>query len=459
VIRRSKKLNWKAVMSSAALAAILPLAQGQEVRLITLDPGHFHASLVQKLMYPQVNPVVHVYAPEGPDLREHLGRIESYNTRAASPTHWQEAVYTGPDFLDKMIRDKAGNVVVLAGNNRRKTEYIDQSIKAGFNVLADKPMAINPDEFTLLRQDLDLAAQKKLLLCDIMTERHEITAILQRELARFPEVFGKLKQGDAEHPAVEMESVHHFFKEVSGRALIRPAWFFDVRQEGEAIPDVGTHLVDLVQWECFPDRALNWKKDIKVRSARRWPTLLTREQFQRATGVGQYPDYLKADADADGRLNVYQNGEVNYTICGVSAKVSALWRFEAPPGGGDTLLSRLTGTRATLTIRQGEAEHYQPELYVEKKSKGNPADFERALRWAVARMSQTWPGLDIKAAGTQWQIVIPDKYRVGHEAHFAQVTQEYLHFLAGDKMPDWATPNLLAKYYTTTEAWRLSRAH
>ena len=46
-----------------------------EVRLITLDPGHFHAALVQKKMYDQVNPEVRVYAPEGADLAQHLGRI------------------------------------------------------------------------------------------------------------------------------------------------------------------------------------------------------------------------------------------------------------------------------------------------------------------------------------------------------------------------------------------------
>ena len=39
-----------------------------EVQLLTLDPGHFHAALVQKEMYPGVAPRVHVYAPLGPDL-------------------------------------------------------------------------------------------------------------------------------------------------------------------------------------------------------------------------------------------------------------------------------------------------------------------------------------------------------------------------------------------------------
>ena len=47
----------------------------ETVHFITLDPGHFHASLVQKFMYPQVSPIVHVYAPGGPDLEQHLQQV------------------------------------------------------------------------------------------------------------------------------------------------------------------------------------------------------------------------------------------------------------------------------------------------------------------------------------------------------------------------------------------------
>ncbi len=428
-----------------------------EIRLITLDPGHFHAGLVQKLMYPQVIPVVHVYAPEGPDLKEHLDRIQSFNTRADNPTHWDEKVYTGPDFLERMVREKAGNVVVLAGNNLRKTEYIDRSVRAGFNVLADKPMAINAREFKLLQKDFDRAAKSKLLLYDIMTERYEITSILQRELARTPDVFGTLQPGTAEHPAVVMESVHHFFKEVAGKPLTRPAWFFDVRQQGEAITDVGTHLVDLVQWECFPEQALDWKREIKVLSARHWPTKLTRAQFKRVTGLDDYPDFLKPAVQPDGTLDVVQNGEITYTVRGVHVKVTPLWRFEAPPGVKDSHYSVLRGTRATLTIKQGPEQNYQPTLYVESTPGASVAEFERALRAAVARLSTTWAGLDLKAAGKAWQIVVPDKFSVGHEAHFAQVTEHFLRFLEEREMPAWEVPNMLAKYYTTTEAYRLSQ--
>ena len=441
------------------LAMCAPLtapAASNEVRLITLDPGHFHAGLVQKFMYPQVSPVVHVFAPAGPDLQEHLQRIEGFNACADQPTHWEEKVYTGPDFLKRMLREQDGNVVVLAGNNAHKTEYIYRSVSAGFNVLADKPMAITPADFKLLRKAFARAAANKVLLYDIMTERYEITSILQRELARMPELFGSLEHGSPLQPAVVMESVHHFFKEVAGKPLTRPAWFYDVRQQGEAIPDVGTHVLDGVQWICFPDQALDWRKDIKVSSARRWPTRLTPEQFKRSTGLDHYPVFLKQDVNPDGDLEVYANGEVNYTLRGVQAKVAALWRFEAPPGTGDTLYALVRGSRADLVIKQGAEQNYKPALYVENKA-GIPAtQFEETVRAAVAKLSATWPGLDVKPAGAAWEILIPDKYRVGHEQHFAQVTENFLRFLAEGKMPDWEVPNMIAKYYTTTEAYRLS---
>jgi hypothetical protein len=154
---------------------------------------------------------------------------------------------------------------------------------------------------------------------------------------------------------------------------------------------------------------------------------------------------------------VFQNGEVVYTLRGVHAKVTPLWRFEAPPGAKDTHYSMLRGTRAVLTIKQTEAQRYQPTLYVENKSSSTDAEFERALRSAVTRLSTTWPGIDVKAAGTAWEIVVPEKYSVGHEAHFAQVMEQFLSFLEQGKMPAWEVPNMLAKYYTTTEGYRLSQ--
>ena len=260
-----------------------------KVHLITLDPGHFHAALVQKSMYDNVDPQVHVYAPEGEDVKQHLDRINAYNTRPENPTQWEERVYTGDDFFEKMLVEKAGNVVVISGNNEKKTEYIAKSLESGFNVLADKPMAINTDDFELLKQAFETAKNKNLLLYDIMTERFEITTILQKELSMIPEIFGTLEKGTPDNPAVTKESVHHFYKYVSGDVLTRPAWFFDVTKEGEGLVDVGTHLVDLIQWECFPGKILDYTKDVQIDSARHWSTDLTLDEFKEITKVTNFP--------------------------------------------------------------------------------------------------------------------------------------------------------------------------
>src|SRR5579862_2258255 len=109
------------------------------VRLMTLDPGHFHAALVQKEMDPGIARRVDVYAPLGPDLSEHLNRIARFNSRAGQPTSWEVEVHASADFLDRMIAERPGNVVVLSGRNRRKIDYILAAVRAGFHVLADKP--------------------------------------------------------------------------------------------------------------------------------------------------------------------------------------------------------------------------------------------------------------------------------------------------------------------------------
>lgn len=424
-------------------------------KLITLDPGHFHAALVRKFMYPDVDTVVHVYAPAGDDLQQHLKRIESFNNRKDQPTHWQEKVYTGPDFLEKMLAEKPGNIVVIAGNNFRKTDYILKSVEAGLNVLGDKPMAITPEDLEKLRQAFSVAASKHVLLYDIMTERFEVTTELQRELSRHPELFGTLEKGSAENPAIEMKSVHYLSKIVAGVPLKRPAWSFDTRQQGEAMTDVATHLVDLVQWEAFPEKILK-PTDAKVLSARRWTTPVTQDQFKKVTGVEQFPEFLNRDV-RDGVLQMYANGEFTYTLRGTFMKVTACWDFEAPPGCGDTHFSVMRGTQANLVIRQGAKQKYKPTLYVEKIGAYTDAAFEDALRNVIGELQQQYPGIGFQREASAWRITIPEKYDVGHEAHFSQVTENFLNYLRTGKLPDWEAPNMLVKYETIMQAYRLSR--
>lgn len=422
----------------------------KEIQLVTLDPGHFHAALVQKTMYPQVNTSVRVYAPEGADVTFHLGRIDSYNTRKDQPTAWKEIVYTGNDYFQKMLDEKAGNVVVLAGNNRIKAEYIEKSIASGFNVLADKPMIINANDFEQLKKTFALAAQKKVLLYDIMTERYEISTLLQREFSMLKEVFGTLEKGTPDNPAVTKESVHHFYKYVSGSVLTRPAWFMDVNQQGEGIVDVNTHLVDLIQWECFPNQVIDYQKDINMGEARRWTTDMTLSQFKAITKLNTFPDYLKKDVVNDTLLKVFANGEINYQLKGVHAKASVTWAFKAPEGGGDTHYSIMRGTKANLVIRQGAAQNYKPTLYLEPLV-SNPT-YDKALQNALTLIQQKFEGIDLKKNEKGWEVIIPEKYKEGHESHFARVTEKYFEYLNQGKLPIWEVPNMIAKYYTTTQA-------
>jgi hypothetical protein len=424
-----------------------------EVRLITLDPGHFHAALVQKIMYDQVNPEVYVYGPEGSDLDQHLKRIEGYNTRIENPASWKEVVYRGQDYLDKMLAQKPGNVLVLSGNNRIKTEYILKSVEAGLNVLADKPMVITPENFPMLEEAFKTASAKGVLLYDIMTERYEITSILQKDLSHNPSVFGTLQAGTPEAPGVEIFSVHYFFKSVSGSPLIRPAWFFDVDQQGEGMVDVATHLVDLVQWGCFPGTVLQ-KTDVEMLQARRYPTVLSLEEFKAVTQAADYPEFLSKSI-LDGKLQEYANGEMLYKIKGVHAKITAEWRYKAPAGSGDSHYAIMRGSGATLEIRQGEAEKYLPTLYVHANSA--KSDIAAELENAIVK-NDTYPGLTLeKVDGQTWKVIIPDKYKVGHEAHFSQVTGKYLEYLVAGKLPEWEVPNMIVKYYTTTEALKMAR--
>lgn len=431
------------------------VTKSNDIKLITLDPGHFHAALVQKSMYENVDSVVHVFAPEGNDVREHLKKIDAYNQRAESPTQWKEQVFTGEDYLQKMLAEKPGNVVVIAGSNKLKTEYINKSIEAGLNVFADKPMAINSESFELLKKAFAAAKEKDLLLYDIMTERFEITTLLQREFSRSPEVFGTLQQGTPQDPAVTKESIHHYSKMVSGSPLIRPAWFFDVEQQGEGIVDVTTHLVDLVQWECFPGQIIN-ESDIKITDARHWKTNITPAQFEKVTGMKSYPEYLKKDVDNKGTLGVYANGEINYQIKGVNAKVSVIWNFEAPAGAGDTHFSIMKGSKANLIIRQGKDQGYKPVLYIEPLNKDDKA-FETDLKTGLAKVQEQFPGIDLQRSGDIWTVTVPEKYHNGHEAHFGQVTEKYLEYLQNKNMPEWEVPNMITKYFITTKALELAR--
>jgi hypothetical protein len=80
-----------------------------ETRLMVLDPGHFHAALMQNEMYLGISRKVLVYAPLGPEVLDYLNRVALFNSRGQNPTAWEIDLHTGPDFQQRMLRERPGN--------------------------------------------------------------------------------------------------------------------------------------------------------------------------------------------------------------------------------------------------------------------------------------------------------------------------------------------------------------
>ena len=156
------------------------------------------------------------------------------------------------------------------------------------------------------------------------------------------------------------------------------------------------------------------------------------------------------------RLNVFANGEIIYQLKGVFAKVSVEWKYQAPPGGGDTHYSVMHGTKCDLIIKQGAEEKYLPTLYIENVKGLKMNDFKTLLKESLG--SLPYDSLKVTEVDKNMlKIVVPQKYRVTHEDHFGQVTAKYLEYLLEGNMPDWEVPNMITKYYTTTTALKLAK--
>ena len=115
--------------------------------LLFLDPGHFHAALT--LRVPQS-------ARRRRDRRLRAGRPRPARLPRAdralqpapgdAPTRWRPTVVSDGDPLARLIGERRGDVVVVAGRNGGKARTIRRLHEAGFHVLADKPWLVEPTD-------------------------------------------------------------------------------------------------------------------------------------------------------------------------------------------------------------------------------------------------------------------------------------------------------------------------
>src|SRR5262249_41663209 len=202
-----------------------------------------------------------------------------------------------------------------------------------------------------------------------------------------PEIFGTPLLPPSASATVMLDSWHSLKKEAAGCPLRRPAWFFDVTQQGEGLADVGTHLVDLVTWTLFRGRAVDYRPDVRPRRSRRWPTELTREDFQSITGEREFPAGLSGRV-VDGRFLFDCNNRLEYDVGDVRVILDTQWEVERP--GGDLWGMTVCGTQADVRVIVGD----EMSLMVAPKpcfkvKVGN------ALRQRVESWQERFPGVGV----------------------------------------------------------------
>ena len=443
--------------ASGILFATLLVAADSDLRLVTVDPAHFHAAQLHTKPMRGFSRDAWVYAPVGKDLAGHLNFITTLKARNPQPDHWRFHIYSGVDFFERMLKERPADVVVLSGRNWRNVDYISKSVEAGLHVLADKPWIIDAAQFPKLEEAVTLAARKGVIAYDCMTQRFDIAYQLQRELVSDREVFGEPIEGTPDRPAVEMASTHFLLKRFNGVPNLRPAAYFDIRQQGEAFADVGTHVVDLAHWTLFPEQALDYKKEIRILGARRWPTVLSLEQFTKVTGERTFPKYLEDDIE-DGQLRYFTNNSVLYTVRGHHAKLSVTWDFESPSGASDSMLAVYRGGHSEIMVRQSAQENYVPEVYIIPKQ-GDKARVLQALDGRLKALGAKYPGVSRTDDGEgRIRIVIPQTLRIPDVEYFLLLAEQFAGYIRRpETLPAWEKPNLLAKYWVTTQGVKAAK--
>jgi predicted dehydrogenase len=397
-------------------------------RLLFLDPGHFHAALTLRVPHPRVADDIVVYAPDGPERRDFLALVDRFNGRG---TAWRVEVVTTDDPLGRIIDERRGDVVVLAGRNGGKARTMRRLHDAGFHVLADKPWLVEPGDLAEIRASLAGPP----VAMEIMTGRHDLGGRLLKRIVESPEVFGAFR---ADGLAIESDSVHHLEKLVDGAPLRRPWWYFDVRVQGSGIVDIPTHLVDQSQW--LTERAAPNAVPALL-SARLSSTRVPLDAFRRVTGEARVPGALEPVVK-DGALDLQCNGELTYQLGDVVARGTIRWDVAPPPGGGDTSRLIVRGTRADV-MRE------QRRVFVTLHEPNT-----RALADLVASWQKEFPGVWLEGDGARDEVVVPAALDAGHEAHFALVLDMFLRAVDDKSARTDAAARTLAKYTLLQEALR-----
>ncbi len=410
--------------------------------LMVLDPGHFHAALTLRERHPRVSDEVVVYVPDGPGdgggraAAEFLDLLTAFNQRAQRPTQWRVVVRAGPEPLARLLAERLGDVVILAGRNDRKMALVRRLHDAGLHVLADKPWMTTAAALADVRHVLGGGAR----VMEMMTGRHATTSRLAERLVGEPEIFGGFDEGEG--PAIRLASVHHLEKVVNGAPVRRPPWYFDVRVQGDGVADIPTHLVDQAQ-RFLAAGGVVMRDGAELLAVRRWSTPVPRALFTRVTGLADFPPDLRPDVPGD-VLAYAGNAELSFRLGGIRVHLTTRWDLTEPPGGGDETSATVVGTGARVRVEQGRRTGFRRRLFVEPRA--GRSGVGAALERAMAGWQPEFPGLAAVVSPEGFEIEVPAGPGTAHEAQFPLVLDEFLRAIESGRWPDERAAETLAKY-------------
>ena len=387
---------WLVVLVGVvALAMAVGADTRAPFRFMTLDPGHFHAALVQKEMYPgRLAAGRRLRAarpgpgrPPRPRRRLQPARDSRHELASSRST-------PGPTTSSACCARSRATSSCSPAATRARSSASARSVDAGLHVLVDKPWILRPPTCRRSTPRWPRPTAQHVVAYDIMTERFEITSILQRALVNDPAVFGEQLPGTPAEPGVYMESVHHLMKVVSGAPNIRPAWFFDIDAAGRG-PQRHRHApgrsgaVDAVSRPGRRRRA-----DVKVLSAYRWPTMIPEADFKRVTGSAGFPDAPDV-AREERRARVLLQHARRPTRCAASTSRSTC------PGTGKRRPAPATRTSPSTGHARhrgaaDEGRQLPPEVYVVPERRRG-----RAGR-SSPRCRRAWPRCRASGRASPW---------------------------------------------------------
>ena len=410
--------------------------------LVFLEPGHFHAALTLREHHPLVADELFVYVRKDAggdrEAAEFLGLLDAFNRRPQRPTRWRPVVRAGPEPLTRLLEERRGDVVILAGRNDHKMAHVRRLHDGGLHVLADKPWITSAAALPDVRHVLSGGAR----VMEMMTGRYAPTSRMAERLVREREIFGDFDTGGDEAP-IRLTSVHHLEKSVNGAPLRRPPWFFDVRVQGDGLADIPTHLVDQAQRFLAAHGSAS-DHEAELIAARGWSTPVPRALFARVTGLADFPPDLRDHVEGD-VLAYAGNAELSFRLRGVGVHLITRWDLTEATGGRDAHTATVAGTASRVRIEQSPRTGGRPRLVVEPRA--NDSRVGTAVQRAMTAWQPEYPGLAAVATLEGFEIEVPAGSGTGHEGQFPLVLDEFLRTIDGAaRWPDDRAADTLAKY-------------